>query len=612
MYLVKRASLALMSLVLLAGFVAWLTLWYRPLTVNGYINKFTLQFLLSSPELLTYMGAIENTPLDFHSGKLGSYTREQDEKTLQLLRNARQELDHYGPEGLQGQALISWRVAEWTIDDLLTKAALQPFGYRINPLKGPLIQIPEMLTGSHQISSAKSVRRYLSRLQEFGRVLSELSARIEEDRQVGIIPPDFMIVKILTGMNTFIDGAASDNVLVTSLVRRMQEAAFSEQEIARFATQAAEHVDAYVRPGYENMMAQFEELLAITDHDAGIWRLPNGEAIYAAALRSNTTTDLTPEELHQTGLSEIARIQAEMDVLLRSQGLSEGTVAERMGMLSERPENLFRNDEQGRQAMIAYLEELDAALMKDIGDYFDTLPTQPLEILRVPDYAEASSTTGYYRPPPLDGSRGGRFYINQRNTAEIPRFALPTLMYHEGSPGHHFQGALAISLEGIPLMRRFPTFPAFAEGWALYSERVVAEDIGVYADDPLGNLGRLQLELFRATRLAVDTGLHAKRWSREQAIDYMKSNTGLPDGRVEREIERYAADPGQATSYKTGQLAMLKMRARAEAALGENFDLGAFHDVMLLNGALPLGILNDLVDAWIDTSQREDASDSAG
>lgn len=249
--------------------------------------------------------------------------------------------------------------------------------------------------------------------------------------------------------------------------------------------------------------------------------------------------------------------------------------------------------------MLAYLKTIDARVMKVAPRFFSTIPPQPLEIVRVPVYSQDSSPGGYYNPPALDGSRPGRFYINQKNTADNPRFSLPTLMIHEGSPGHHFQLSAAQLIEGVPLMRKLVPFTAYAEGWALYAERLAKTDMGLYDDDRLGDLGRLQAEMFRAVRLVVDTGMHAKRWSREQAIAYMIENTGMTEAEVMREIERYVVWPGQATSYKVGQLAILRMRERAERELGQRFDIRGFHEVLLMNGGMPLDILEDAVNRWI-------------
>ena len=269
----------------------------------------------------------------------------------------------------------------------------------------------------------------------------------------------------------------------------------------------------------------------------------------------------------------------------------------------EDPTQQFSNTDEGREEMIAYLESFDEKVMARVAEFFITIPPQPLEIVRVPVHAQDSSAGGYYSSPALDGSRPGRFYINQKSTADNPRWTLPTLMIHEGSPGHHFQLSASQLIEDVPLLRKLSPFNAFTEGWALYSERIAKTDMGLYDDDPLGDLGRLQAEMFRAVRLVVDTGIHAKRWSREEAIEYMLAKTGMTEDEVTREIERYSVWPGQATSYKTGQLAILELRETAEEALGESFDIRQFHELLLMNGAMPLALLKDQVTAWVDQQQ---------
>jgi uncharacterized protein (DUF885 family) len=249
--------------------------------------------------------------------------------------------------------------------------------------------------------------------------------------------------------------------------------------------------------------------------------------------------------------------------------------------------------------MLAYLEAFDGRIMENASDYFITLPPQALEIVRVPEFSQDSAAGGYYSPPAFDGSRPGRFYINQKDTADNPKWTLPTLMVHEGSPGHHFQLSASQLVEDVPLIRKVSPFTAYTEGWALYAERIAQTDMGIYDDDPLADLGRLQAEIFRAVRLVVDTGIHYKRWSREAAIAYMLSKTGMTNAEVTREIERYVVLPGQATAYKIGQLAILQMREDAEAALGNKFDIREFHETVLLNGGMPLGILEDVVRDWV-------------
>jgi len=595
----KRVVIGLVATLIVASAGASMWFWFTPVGVNNYINKVTFQLAIDSPELLTYLGAIDNTPLDFHSGKLADYTREEEERSIAKLRDARAGLDAYGPEGLTGQELLTWKIAAWFFDDLLRQAELRYSGYRVNQISGVTVNMPQFLTDTHVIKNEKSVRRYLSRLREFGRVLRETHARVIDDRANGVIPPDFVIEKALVGMNKFIAGGADNSPLVTTLGPKLDELEdVDEAAAAAFINDATQLVSSEVIPGYKAIIILFESMLPEATHDAGIWRLPNGEAIYAANLRSNTTTQYSPEEIHATGLAEVDRIEGEMLDILDSQGVMGDSFAQRIRVLMDDPAHQFPNTDEGRAEMIAYLEAFDQKVMAIAADYFVTIPPQPLEIVRVPEYSQDSSPGGYYSGPALDGSRPGRFYINQKDTADNPRWTLPTLMIHEGSPGHHFQISTSQLIEGVPLLRRLSPFNAFSEGWALYSERIAKTDMGLYEDDPLGDLGRLQAEMFRAVRLVVDTGMHAKRWSREQAIEYMTAKTGMTNEEVTREIERYVVWPGQATAYKTGQLALLEMRKDTEDALGERFSLKDFHEAVLMNGAMPLDILKETMADW--------------
>ena len=601
---IKKGLLGVVAVATAAVIAASFWFWITPVGVNNYINKVSIQIATDSPELLTRLGLIDNTLLDFHSGRLADYTKEGDERSLEKLRRARAGLDRYGPEGLDGQDLLSWKIAAWLFDDWLMDAEMEYSGYRVNQISGITVSLPEFLTDAHAIVDRRSADRYLSRLTEFGRVLREVKDRVVDDREHGVIPPDFVIEKSLAGMHQFIAEGAADNVLVTDFASRLSAVGeIDVEEQALLVADARARVEGQVIPGYAGMIALFEELATQTNHDAGIWRIPNGDAIYRHRLRSSTTTDYTPEQVHEIGLSEVVRIEGEMHAILDAQQIPDGDIATRVRVVMEDPTQQFANTDEGREEMIAYLESFDEKVMARVAEFFITIPPQPLEIVRVPVHAQDSSAGGYYSSPALDGSRPGRFYINQKSTADNPRWTLPTLMIHEGSPGHHFQLSASQLIEDVPLLRKLSPFNAFTEGWALYSERIAKTDMGLYDDDPLGDLGRLQAEMFRAVRLVVDTGIHAKRWSREEAIEYMLAKTGMTEDEVTREIERYSVWPGQATGYKTGQLAILELRETAEEALGESFDIRQFHELLLMNGAMPLALLKDQVTAWVDQQQ---------
>ncbi len=601
---VLKALKYLFSVVLVGGLAAYLWFWALPVGLNNYVNKVSIQMVLDSPEMITSLGLVDNTVLDFHSDKLDSYTAESEDQALAFLREAREGLDDYGPEGLEGQELLSWKITAWFFDNILRSAEHKYSGYRVNQISGVMVNMPQFLTDQHRIANEQAAVNYLARLKEFGRVIDEVKVRVLDDRDNGVVAPDFILDKALVGMRSFSDNPVANNPLVTSLQSSLDKLDDIDAERkAELVADATALVAEEIIPGYQDMISLFEELQLSANHDAGIWRLPNGQQIYIDALQSNTTTTLSAEQIHQTGLDEVARIESEMEAILVAQGYSTGSFVERVQYLMQMPEHNFANTDEGRIEQIAYLNQVNDQLMANIGDYFITIPPQPLEILRVPEYAQDSSPGGYYMSPALDGSLPGRFYINQKNTTDNPRWTLPTLMFHEGAPGHHFQISASQLIEGVPLLRKLSPFTAYTEGWALYSERMVVTDMNIYADDPLGDLGRLQAEMFRAVRLVVDTGMHAKQWSREQAIAYMLEKTGMTEAEVTREIERYVVWPGQATAYKVGQLALLDLRGLAEAELGDNFDLRQFHEMILMNGAMPLEILKESVTEWIATQK---------
>ena len=593
--------------LLVAGLaVASMWFWFTPVGLNNYVNKVTLQLTFDSPQLLTQLGFIDNTPLDFHSGKLDNETKAHEDAVLARLRKARAGLDKYGPDGLSGQEIITWKTTAWFLDDLIRQGEFEHNGYRVNQISGVTVNTPQFLTDVHVIKNERSVERYLSRLAEFGRVLRETKVRVEDDRTAGVIPPDFVIDQSLVGMRAFIAAGAAKNPLVTTLPAKLEKIeSLTAAERQAYVKRAEELVASEVIPGYQAMITLFEDMRPQSSHDAGIWRIPAGDRIYAAALQSSTTTNLSADAIHELGVSEVERIEQEMVAILDAQGIQGATLAERIEKLSADPAQNFPNTDSGRAEMIAYLHQINDRIMAAAPKFFLTIPPQPLEIVRVPEYSQDSSPGGYYNPPALDGSRPGRFYINQKNTADNPKWTLPTLMIHEGAPGHHFQLSAQQMIKGVPMLRKVLPFSAFAEGWALYAERVAKIDMGFYDTDPLGDLGRLQAEMFRAVRLVVDTGMHAKHWSREQSIEYMVAKTGMTEAEVTREIERYVVWPGQATSYKVGQLAMLRMRDEAQKALGSRFDLRAFHEVILMNGSMPLAVLEDVVRGWIKTQQAK-------
>jgi uncharacterized protein (DUF885 family) len=415
-----------------------------------------------------------------------------------------------------------------------------------------------------------------------------------------MIPPDFCIDGAVNQLRGFAGLAPANTVLVQSIARRVAEVEeIPEADRAGFVTRAETIVRDDVLPAYQR---QIEALTAIRPravHDAGVASRPQGAEMYEVALRNYTTTNMTADEINNMGVELVNTIIEEMDAILRANGLTGGSVAERMQALGRRPDQRYPNTDAGRTQLIADLNSQVEAITARMPEVCGTLARAPLRIERVPAYIEAGAPGGYYQPASLDGSRPGVYYINLRDTAEWPRFSLPALSYHEGVPGHHWQIAIQQEAEGLPFFRTaLSFFGAFIEGWGLYSE-MLADEIGMFADNPLNKLGYLQSAAFRSSRLVVDTGIHAKGWSREQAIWSMMQATGNDETSTTTEIERYCVIPGQACSYMVGRQAILRMRASAESALGDRFDIKGFHDTLLTNGSTPLTVTEQLVSQWV-------------
>jgi uncharacterized protein (DUF885 family) len=416
----------------------------------------------------------------------------------------------------------------------------------------------------------------------------------------GILPPTFVVEKVLAEMRAFTAAPAKENILYSSFAEKLGKlpvGTLADGDRDALLAKAEAAVSGQVYPAYGKFIAYYDTLLAKTTGNHGVWALPDGADFYAWSARMHTSTDMTPAQIHQLGLDEVARIEAEMHEILVAQGLTEGSVGARMQAIAVRPDQLYPDTDEGRAAIIDDFTRIIAEVDAGIGPHFNVRPKQGVKVERVPEFRQATAPGAYYNPPAMDGSRPGIFSINLRSTDEIARFGMRTLAIHEAIPGHHFQTTIQQELTGVPTFRKVLPFTAFSEGWALYSERL-AWEIGLQ-DDPLDNLGRLQAEMFRAVRLVVDTGMHDKRWTREQAIAFMLEKTGMPETDVVAEIERYLVMPGQALAYKVGMNKILALREKAKAALGPKFKLSDFHDLVLTGGDLPLALLERRVDAWI-------------
>jgi uncharacterized protein (DUF885 family) len=468
--------------------------------------------------------------------------------------------------------------------------------YVISQLTGSYQGVPDFLDSQHAIETRQDAEDYLSRLAAFATVMDQECDQVRHDVALGITPPDFVIDKTLIQMTALHEVGPDKANLVQSLVRRTADKKIPGDWDAR-AT--AIYTDK-VQPALGRQIDLMKGLRSHAVHDAGVAHLPQGSALYALSLKQATTSNMAPAQIHQTGLDLVASHQKQIDTILKANGLPNGTVGERLRVLYNDPKYRYPNTDEGKVKLIADLNLKVAKVQARLPQWFGTLPKAKLDIRRVPKATEAGAPGGYYQPGTLDGVRPGAYYINLRDTAEVPAWTLPTLTFHEGIPGHHLQGSLSMETD-LPLIRKIQFFSGYGEGWALYAEQLAVE-MGMYDDDPLGHVGQLHDSMFRAVRLVVDTGLHSQGWSREQAVKYYVDTLGDQDASAVTEVERYCVWPGQACSYMLGKLDWLRLRDKARKAMGAKFDIKSFHDAGLLAGAMPLKVLDDRIDAYIATA----------
>ncbi len=558
------------------------------------LDAFLDEVFNEQPESATLWG-LDSGPQAARRSRLDDYSSQAPVRWLASCESRLERLRRIDRAQLSANAQVDRDVVSWWLEHVVTGTRRFPFGeivvtgyspYVFSQLTGPYQSVPDFLDAQHPVRTVEDAEAYLTRLAAFPAALDASTEALKAEAARGVLAPDFALDNGIGQVAQLRAGAAVENGLATSLSQRAARAGLPGEWGAR----AAAMVDKQVYPALDRQREVATALRRSAKHDAGVWKLPDGEAYYAAALAFQTTTERTPQDVHQLGLDQVSEISGRLDKLLREQGYTAGSVPARVDALSRRPDQLYPNDDAGREALLSALRAQAEAIRARLPQAFRTLPAAPLEIVRVPPEIQDGAPLGYAQPAPLDGSRPGRYYINLRDTANWPKLGLPTLTHHEAFPGHQWQGAIALAAKETPLLRRTVIdFDAYGEGWALYSEQL-ADELGMYENDPLGRIGYLQSMLFRAVRLVVDTGLHALRWTRERAIAYMIDVTALPANRVRGEIDRYCIWPGQACSYKIGHLEWLRAREAARARAGARFDLRSFHEI-LRRGCMPLAVL---------------------
>jgi uncharacterized protein (DUF885 family) len=567
--------------------------------LNDVLEKVFQEQLKESPQGLTSLG-LDKGENAWAKSKLDDGSAAAIQRNIGLQKGWLAEVKAVDRSKLGGVAGVNYDTVVYQAEMGLNGVERFKYGapgypapYVLSQLTGAYQSIPDFLDSQHSIETAADAEAYLSRLSGFAKAMNDETELARADGAKGVIPPDFVIDKALIQMKALRSTPLEQTTLVSSLVRRTKE----KNIAGDWSIRAGKIVTGPVWEALDAQIALLEGWRPHAVHDAGVWRLPDGAAYYSFGTRSQTTTEMSADQIHKLGLDLVAKIGADADAIFKSQGMTQGTVGERMAALFKDPRFIYPNTDAGKDELLGYLNGRVKAVTVKLPQYFGALPKAGLDIRRVPKAIEAGAPGGYYQSGTLDGSRPGAYYINLRDTAEVPKWTLPTLSFHEGIPGHHLQGTLALETPGIPMIRRVMWFAGYGEGWALYSEQL-ADEMGMYEGDPFGRIGYLHDAMLRAVRLVIDSGMHAKKWSREQGVKYYVDHLGDKEETAVTEVERYCVWPGQACSYMIGKITWLRLRAAAKAKLGAKFDIRRFHDAGLLTGAMPLEILERKINDW--------------
>lgn len=567
--------------------------------LNSFLDAAFDAAVALSPEAMTSLGL--KTDYD----KLDDYTPAADARSLALEEQQLAEMQSmFDPADLGPTARLSYRLFEEKVATDKAQDVYRDYGFPVSTNGSPAGSIPVFLINQHRVANVDDAEAYIARIRETERVMTEVAATMRDQASKDIVPPEMVFTPAREDAKLVITGApfddGPDSSLMADFKKKVGELDIADSEKARLIGDAEAAMTGPFMEGFDTLFGALDSIGPLAKGNDGAWSLPNGDAYYAARLKYYTTTDLTADQIHRIGLDQVASIRAEMETLKQEIGF-DGTMQQFFTALRTDPAYQYPNDAAGREA---YLDDARAAIARAMAaapQYFEKLPEAPLEVRAVEPFREETAAVAFYNRPAPDGSRPGIFYVNLADMTQVQKPQVEAIAFHEGAPGHHFQIARAQEIPGLPKFRRFGFYGAYGEGWGLYSERLAAE-MGGY-DSALARFGMLSLQMWRAIRLVTDTGLHSKRWSQQKAIDYFTSNAPLSARDIEKEVNRYINNPGQATSYMIGQLKIAELRARAEQALGPKFDIRAFHEVVLGQGALPLDVLEEQVDGFIAASR---------
>jgi len=577
----------------------------KPVSIDHYLGKEIIKDLTSSPEYMTYLGIFDD--LDWLTGHNSKISIPNYDDIAEDLSSEKRKLDiltRYSDKALSPLQKTTKQIAIFDTENNIQE--LEEFSlhyYPLNQIGGAHLNAIEFLSDMHQINSYIDAKNYIQRASLFDESFKGLLTILEKQAEENIYAPDFVYVHVINQLNELMNHDLKDHPLYSQFVNKISKADIGEENKEALTKELEEVINNHVTKGFgllKDFMVRTQKYANTND---GIWSLPNGEEYYQLQIRSYTTTDYTANEIHEMGVNEVKRISNRMSEILKNLGYDTNnkSVGQIMNDLNEDPKFLYADTPDRKDIVIADYTAMVKEAQEVMVNYFATMPKADVIVKAVPEYSEQTAAGGYYQSPALDGSRPGVFYANLYDIKQTPTYSMRTLAYHEATPGHHHQIAHSLENESLTLYRRFGyRTSAFSEGWALYSEQLALE--AGLASNKYDELGILQSELFRAVRLVVDTGMHHKKWSREKAMDYMKSKTGMSDTEVRVEIERYLVWPGQALSYKVGMIKMLELREKAMNALGSKFDIKKFHSAVLDHGIPPLFIVEQKIDEMIKES----------
>jgi uncharacterized protein (DUF885 family) len=564
--------------------------------VNDFFQKSFDDGVNNYPEFQTRLGIKKNY------GELNDNSPEASERDLKINKEELVWLtDSVNIDALSKEALLSYKLFKQGVENNMEDYQYRLHNYPVNQMFGAQSGKPAFLINMHRIDSIPDAEAYISRLNGFNKYFVQLVENLKAREAIGVVPPKFVFDKVIQDSENILVGQPFDkstmqSALLEDFLKKVNKLPIDDQTKLTLENQAKEALLTSVKPAYEVLIGFMKEQKERANSDHGAWKFPDGEAFFNNALKRTTTTDLTADQIHEIGLAEVARIQEEMDAIRKKVGF-EGNLQAFFQFMKTSKQFYYTQDQKGKDAYLAEAVAIIDSMKTRLDEIFITKPKADIKVKAVEPFREKSAGKAFYNRPAADGSRPGIYYANLYDMESMPTYQMEALAYHEGIPGHHMQLAIQQELEEVPMFRKFGGYTAYTEGWGLYSE-FIPKEMGFYAD-PYSDFGRLAMELWRACRLVVDTGIHTKKWTREEGIKYYTDNTPNAELDAVKMVERHIVMPGQATAYKIGMLKILELRKKSKEALGDKFDIREFHEVVISHGAIPLNVLEDFVDEYI-------------